>query len=151
MDCYMAQVGDIVRVDWGNNSQGGRGRLNGVVISAHAVGVTVTCAFTLYGHKMTPNRLGTDTDVWQPGECKPVKAPTRIRDQMAREYLLQRQAELRRTPSMGIWWCEHCACVVPPKEVTFAETHDPLAGGCGEPVKWQEPDHDQDDKLPFEE
>jgi hypothetical protein len=32
------------------------------------------------------------------------------------------------------WWCPQCRREVPPAEVTYQETHDPRAGGCGHPV-----------------
>jgi hypothetical protein len=34
-------------------------------------------------------------------------------------------------PSSGKWWCQYCNSVVDPSHVTFDETHDPRAGGCG--------------------
>lgn len=33
------------------------------------------------------------------------------------------------------WYCESCGQIVPSRDVTFSETHDPRAGGCGEPVE----------------
>jgi hypothetical protein len=32
------------------------------------------------------------------------------------------------------WWCPQCRREVLPAEVTYQETHDPRAGGCGHPV-----------------
>jgi len=29
------------------------------------------------------------------------------------------------------WWCQYCESIVPPEHVTYEETHDPRAGGCG--------------------
>ena len=32
------------------------------------------------------------------------------------------------------WWCPTCQKHLPPTAVTFHETHDPRAGGCGNAV-----------------
>lgn len=34
----------------------------------------------------------------------------------------------------GGWYCQHCHCDVQDDHVTFGETHDVRAGGCGESV-----------------
>lgn len=32
------------------------------------------------------------------------------------------------------WWCMFCKCVVEPQDVTYDESHDPRANGCGHGV-----------------
>jgi hypothetical protein len=34
------------------------------------------------------------------------------------------------------WYCEECGEEVDPHDVTYEETHDERAGGCGHPVYW---------------
>lgn len=36
----------------------------------------------------------------------------------------------------GYWWCSFCGRRLEPEEVSYEETHDERAGGCGEPVDW---------------
>lgn len=35
------------------------------------------------------------------------------------------------------WHCMKCGKEVHPKDVTYYETHDRRAGGCGGPVYWE--------------
>ena len=39
------------------------------------------------------------------------------------------------------WWCENCQTIVQPDHVTFAETHDTRAQGCGYKVSLRDVTH----------
>lgn len=44
-----------------------------------------------------------------------------------------------------MWWCPECKVFLEWDEVTFQETHDERAGGCGEEVLPERPDPESPD------
>lgn len=45
------------------------------------------------------------------------------------------------------WYCPRCNREVEPEDVTYEETHDRRAGGCGEPVFWEDPEEEPRDQV----
>ena len=56
-------------------------------------------------------------------------------------WLQRHEWNMARSKNKCYWWCPVCKVKVPPKSVTYEETHDERDGGCGEQVFWDDDEH----------
>ena len=69
-----------------------------------------------------------------PNYCKKMNKTTESCEaggRFAMTMLILQAEHNARMSFCGWWWCDNCKKWVHPKDVTYEETHDERAGGCG--------------------